>query len=291
MPTKDERKAEAQKHIGLVRGVFASETAATVASAKLYEDGEGRDLPIPEARFETTAISVERVDAAEAVGRAKGKACVLDFASYRTPGGGYVNGGWAQEEALCAASNLLPVLEGLQDVYYTPNRQVMRNGLYSDRAMYLTDVVFTVDGTMKKRDVIVCAAVNRRFALANGRAEVECDIDMMNRIRAVMGIAAANEVDTLVLGAFGCGIFGNDPVKVARSFKTWLEAHPGQFETVVFAVPGGPNLEAFNAEFPVEKVAEQKPADTHDEEDEFDDDADDWFFNTDEAGGRWIFGD
>ena len=88
MPTKDERKVEAQKHIGLVKGVFASETAKTVESATLYEDGEGRDLPTPEPRFEQTKIEVERIDAVEAVVRAKGKACVLDFASYRNPGGG-----------------------------------------------------------------------------------------------------------------------------------------------------------------------------------------------------------
>ena len=288
MPTKDERKVEAQKHIGLVKGVFASETARTVESAVLYEDGEGRELPVPEPRFEASDIKVERIDAAEAVAKGKGKACVLDFASYRNPGGGYVNGGWAQEEALCAASNLLPVLEGLQDVYYTPNRHVMRGGLYSDRAMYLTDVVFTVDGAMKKRDVIVCAAVNRRFALENGRPEAECDIDMMNRVHTVMHIAAANEVDTLILGAFGCGVFGNDPVNVARSFKNWLDAHPGQFETVVFAIPGGPNLDAFREAFPEDKPQEE-PVAARDDQDEFDDDADDWFFNTDEAGGRWVF--
>ena len=288
MPTKDERKLEAQKHIGLVKGVFSSEIAATVQSAKLYEDGEGRDLPVPEPRFEQMDISVERIDAAEALVRAKGKACVLDFASYRNPGGGYVNGGWAQEEALCAASNLLPILEGLRDVYYTPNRQTMRGGLYSDRAMYLTDVMFTLDGGMKKRDVIVCAAVNRRFALENHRSEAECDIDMMHRIHAVLHIAAAHEVDSLILGAFGCGIFGNDPTKVAIVFRDWLEAHPGQFESVVFAVPGGPNLDAFKAIFP--SAQEEKPVQIAASEDTDDsDDDDDWRYELSENTGRWVF--
>ena len=288
MPTKDERKAEAQKHIGLVKGVFASDTAKTVESAVLYEDGEGRDLTVPEPRFEETKIQVERIDAAQAVTRAKGKACVLDFASYRTPGGGYVNGGWAQEEALCAASNLLPVLEGLRSVYYEPNRQTMRGGLYSDRAMYLTDVVFTVDGAMKKRDVIVCAAVNRRFALENHRSEPECDIDMLHRIHTVMHIAAANQVDSLVLGAFGCGIFGNDPTKVARTFRDWLDAHPGVFQEVVFAVPGGPNLEAFKEVFPSPKEEQPaKPIRRDLDDDDFDDDL--WRNELSENNGRWIF--
>ena len=288
MPTKDERKKEAQKHIGLVKGVFGSDTAKTIESAVLYEDGEGRDLVPPEPRFEQTEIKVERIDAAEAVVRAKGKACVLDFASYRYPGGGYVNGGWAQEEALCSVSNLLPVLEGLRDVYYEPNRHTMRGGLYSDRALYLTDVVFTVGGTMKKRDVIVCAAVNRRFALENHRSEPECDIDMAHRVHAVMHVAAANEVDVLVLGAFGCGVFGNDPTKVAIYFRDWLEAHPGQFQTVVFAIPGGPNLQAFEDVFPAGDEPSSEPeTSAFDESDEDDDDL--WRHDLHENNGRWVF--
>ena len=287
MPTKEQRQADARKHVGLAKGVFASDIAKTIETAVLYEDGEGRDLETPDARFETTKIEVKRIDAAEAVSSAKGKACVLDFASYRQPGGGYMNGGWAQEEALCAESNLFPILEGLRDVYYEPNRQTMRGGLYSDRALYLTDVIFTTGGGMKKRDVIVCAAVNRRFALQNHRSEPECDIDMMHRVQTVMHIAAAHEVDTLVLGAFGCGIFGNDPVKVARMFDDWLKAHPGQFENVVFAIPGGPNFDAFHAEFPTD---EPKQADTpaaHDPD--YDEEDDDWRFDFNENNGRWVF--
>lgn len=289
MPTKDERKVEAQKHIALVKGVFAAETAKAVQSAVLYEDGEGRDLELPEPRFDGTDIRVERTDAAEALVRAKGKACVLDFASYRFPGGGYLNGAWAQEEALCSVSNLQPILEGLSGVYYEPNRQSMRGGLYTDRALYLTDVVFTVDGRMKKRDVIVCAAVNRRFALENHRSEAECDIDMRHRVHAVMGIAAANQVDTLVLGAFGCGVFGNDPALVATAFCDWLAAHPGLFERVVFAIPGGVNLAAFQEAFGIEAEGEKaKPKQVvSDDQDEDEDEA--WRNDLEENNGRWVF--
>lgn len=287
MPTREERQVEAQKHIGMTRGLFATEIAATIESARLYEDGEGRELELPEARFETTNITVERVDASKAVTDAKGKACVLDFASYRNPGGGYANGGWAQEEALCSESDLFPILEGLQDVYYIPNRQSRRGELYTDRALYLTDVVFTTGGVMKKRDVIVCAAVNRRFALQNHRSEPECDIDMAHRVHTVMHIAAAHEVDSLVLGAFGCGIFGNDPYKVAILFRDWLEAHPGQFENVVFAIPGGPNLDAFREVFPAQEKDEAPAPVERDEYDDFDDD--DWRNDLHENNGRWVF--
>lgn len=287
MPTKEERQAEAKRHIGMMRGLFATDIAKTIETAKLYEDGEGRELELPEPRFESTNVSVERVDAAKAVTDAKGRACVLDFASYRYPGGGYVNGGWSQEEELCSQSSLYPVLDGLQDEFYIPNRQTRRGELYTDRALYLSDVVFTTGGAMKKRDVLVCSPVNRRFALQNHRSEPECDIDMVHRVHTVMHIAAANEVDSLVLGAFGCGLFGNDPTKVAILFRDWLAAHPGQFQNVVFAIPGGPNLDAFREVFPVERKHDEVAPAQKDTYDDFDDD--DWRNDLSEDNGRWVF--
>ena len=287
MPTKEERRIEAEKHLGLVKGLFATETAKTVESAILYEDGDGRDLELPEPRFEKTDISVEWGSLADAVAHAKSRVCVIDPASYRMPGGNYLNGGWGTEEQICAESNLFPVLEGLRAQYHDANRQSTHGGLNSDRALYLADVMFTTGGTMKKRNVIVCAPPNRNFALQNHRSEAECDMDLANRIQTILRIAAVNEADTLVLGAFGCGYFGNDPEQVAQLFNTWFDAHPGQFQTVVFSIAGGPALDAFRAAFPAgeaPKAAEPE----EDRGDEFDDDLDDWF-RSDDNNGRWIF--
>lgn len=287
MPTREERKAEAEKHLGLVRGLFASETVKAVETAKLYEDGEGRDIELPEPRFEKTDVTVEWSQLAESISHAKGKTCVVDPASYRTPGGNYLNGGWGTEEQICAESNLFPVLEGLRGVYHDANRHTTHGGLNSDRALYLSDIMFTTGGTMKKRDVVVCAPPNRNFALQNHRSEAECNMDLSNRIEALMRIAAVNGADTLVLGAFGCGFFGNEPEQVATLFKIWLDAHPGQFQTVVFSIAGGPALDAFREAFPKEKAPVEDAAEPG--EDEFDDDLDDWFYNTDDNSGRWIF--
>ena len=286
MPTKDERKAEARKHNGMVKGVFAAEIEKAIESAVLYEDGEGRDLELPEPRFEKTEVKVEWADAPTVASHAKGKVCLLDPANFRTPGGNYLGGGWSPEEQICAESTLYPVLEGLRTVYYDGNKHSGRGGLFSDRALFLSDVVFTTGGVMKKRSVIVCAPPNRRFALENHRSEAECDIDLANRIRTVLHIAAANEVDVLVLNAFGCGFFDNDPSKVAGLFKAWLDAHSGQFERVVFAITGGPALDVFREVFPDE--VEEKAAPVAMQDDDDDDGYDDIEVEQ-TSDGRWVF--
>ena len=55
-------------------------------------------------------------------------------------------------------------------------------------------------------------------------------------------IANENQIDTLILGAYGCGVFGQNPKKVASLF---LECAPGKVKTIIFAVPQGKNYESF----------------------------------------------
>lgn len=286
MPTKEERQVEAKKHNGLVRGVFASDIEAAIGSATIYEDGDGRELELGEPRFEETQAVVQWDQLARAIERASGKVCVLDPANFTRPGGNYLGGGWSPEEQICAESNLFPVLEGLKEAYFDVNRQATRGGLNSDRAVYLRDIVFTTEGVTKSRDVLVVAPVNRKIALQNQRSEAECDMDLSNRVEAVMRIAAANEADTLVLHAFGCGFFENDPKAVAELFKAWIEAHPGQFEKVVFAIAGGPSLDVFREVFPFEETRRQAVVEEQPEEEEDDDESTDVAPTSD---GRWVF--
>lgn len=276
MPTSEERRAaraaEAQKHIATMNIVFSEQTKASVAGAVVYKEGAARKLVLPAARFETTRAQTLRQDAARAVVAIEGdKPAVLDFASFTNPGGGYERGAWAQEEALCAASNLYPVLDGCRSIFYDDNRSMRRGGLFTDKCMYLPDVMFGEGNAIKAAGVIVCAAPDRRRALENGRDAIEVDNDLARRVEAVMHVAAAQQVDALVLGAFGCGVFANDAEQVAGLFKKWLDAHPGVFSDVVFAVPGGANFAPFDALFPriVERV-ERPVADPDESEDDED---------------------
>ena len=63
-----------------------------------------------------------------------------------------------------------------------------------------------------------------------------CDL-LERRIHRVLEVAAAFSYDSLVLGAWGCGAFGNDPVRTADDFARALEQEfCGCFERVVFAI-------------------------------------------------------
>lgn len=282
MPTKDERRAEAAKHIALMKGVFGSEIEACAKGAKIYEDGDGRELPIPDARFKATETRVTTDFASQALFSAKGRAAVVDAASFTRPGGNYADGAFGPEQALCADSILYPVLCELKESYYDKNRGWESGMLFTDRALYLEDVTFSRKGNMKKAGVVVIAAPNRTRALENHRSPEGCDQALSFRIEAIMRIAAAGGADSLVVGAFGCGSYGNDPAQVAGLFGAWLDAHPGVFEEVVFAVPRA-SFEAFNAAFG-EPVATQATAagDSAGGADEADDD-EDWRDNLPEG--------
>ena len=166
MPEREERRAQAAKHLALMKGAFSTETEATVAAARVYEDGEGRELPIPEAVFETTETSVTTAFAPAALRDARGKTVVVDPASFTRPGGGYEDGSFGPEQILCSESNLYPVLCGMKSTYHDQNRSYMCGMLLTSRAMYLPNVVFIREGEIREASVIAVPEPNRERALA-----------------------------------------------------------------------------------------------------------------------------
>lgn len=274
MPTKDERRAEAEKHVSLMKALFSKETQATVDSARIFEDGEGRDSTLPEPQAETTEVAVERCNAVDALYAVKGRATVVDQAAFTRPGGGYLVGAFGPEQVLCAESNLYNVLAGLKAVYFDKNKQFGRGMLFTDRALLLQGVTFMRNGSVLEADVVAAAAPNRTRALENNRAVEECDADLARRVETIMRIAAQAGNATLVLGDFGCGQ-GNAPEQVATLFRTWLDAHSGVFADIVFAIPGGPALDVFRTVFGVE-APQARPKPDRIEEDEAADDEESW---------------
>lgn len=274
MPTRDERRAAAAKNLALMRGAFASETAATIENAKIYEDGEGRELPLPEAAEDAATTTSATSDfAVKALHAATGKTVLVDPCSFTRPGGAYEDGAFGPEQILCSESNLYPVLCGCKKAYHDANRGFASGQLYTDRALYLPDVVFTRDGAIRHADVLAIPEPNRTHALENHRSEREVEVALGMRIEALLRIAAVNGAETLIVGAFGAGPQGFDADVVVKLFADWIAAHPGAISHITFAVPRGAFAAFDNAFGEVrepEPVAEAASAEPEDDEDDFD---------------------
>ncbi|MVX60910.1 TIGR02452 family protein [Enterorhabdus mucosicola] len=246
---REERRREAARHTGLMRAAFAAETAETLEGARIYEEGEGRALPLPEPMAEVTETRVVTSFAPEALyHHGAGKCVVVDPAAFTRPGGAYEDGAFGPEQILCAESNLYPVLQGIADEYHRKNRDYRRGSLFTDRAAYLPAVLFSRGGDVRRADVIALPEPVRGYALENHRSERECDKALADRIETILRIAAANGAETLVVGAFGCGRNGYEPAQVIELFRVWIAEHPGSIARIVFAVPRL-HADAFRAVF------------------------------------------
>lgn len=188
-------------------------------------------------------MSILKTDTVDALFKVDGeKIAVLNFASYKNPGGGFMIGSRAQEECLCHESFLYNVLREFEEDYYWKNRKDLNRALYRDRALYSPKVTFEHDDEVKEADVITCASPNFSAAYKFVSRE-ENNKWMRKRIRFLLNIAKKEQVDTLILGAYGCGVFQQDPNFVAACF---VEECEQIFENtnihVVFAViPPLPN--------------------------------------------------
>ncbi len=193
-----------------------------------------------------------------------GKTAVLNFANPHYPGGGVKNGAMAQEECLCRSSNLYRCLntKNVYEDYYLYNRNI-KNRFFSDRLIYTKNVtVFKDDSDVPQLmpnndwfqvDVITCAApyiANRKYTNKTALKEL-----FKSRIKNIFESAIDNDVDVLVLGAFGCGAFKNPPAVVAKAFHEVIEEYNYKncFKHILFAIKRGKNhnADAFMKEFDI----------------------------------------
>lgn len=186
---------------------------------------------------------------------------VLNFASATTPGGGYEKGAAAQEESLCRNSFLGFELKKFISEYYSYNRTHLNSGMYPAHFIYSKDVLFVkdvIDGVERfvrpqvKVDVVTIAAPNRNLDKDNRFSEKSYTIDLANKIAQTLRAFKTNDCEVIILGAFGCGVFGNDPKKVAKLFHLILETKEfkGVFKEVHFSIFGrNENYSIFYDEF------------------------------------------
>ena len=188
-----------------------------------YEDNNGTwhalTNPLKSSRFYSTLstlkdefpvfeekVYVENIDTFQKAMSLGTKAAVLNMASFQRPGGGVKNGSRAQEEDLCRRSNLLQSLyafsaDGCEELGYEPLKRL-------------------------KYPIPMFGGIYSPHVLVKGK------------IRAILRIALLNKHTKLVLGALGCGAYGNPPVHVAQLFHEVIheEEFWGHFEEICFAV-------------------------------------------------------
>ena len=169
---------------------------------------------------------------------------VLDYASARSAGGGYLNGAKAQEEDLCRCSALHTCLLRAPD-FYTAHR-TSTDLRYSHRVISAPGVPVFRDDRYQLLPApvpvtfIVSAAPNTG-QLAQRAPELLPEIPALltERAERVLAVAVQSGVDDLVLGAWGCGVFANSAADVARAFAMHLRSggrFASAFDRVVFAV-------------------------------------------------------
>ncbi|MGB6301276.1 MAG: TIGR02452 family protein [Rivularia sp. (in: cyanobacteria)] len=173
------------------------------------------------------------------------KILCLNFASAKNPGGGFLNGSQAQEESLARATGLYPCIAQMTQMY--KENRYYGSCLYLDDMIYSPQVPVIRDDDDKLLDkpflisILTVPAVNAGAVRKNGKKQEINKIEstMLQRTEKLLSVAAVNDYKVLVLGAWGCGVFKNNPDDVARYFHYHLLENPkfsGLFEKVVFAV-------------------------------------------------------
>ena len=234
---------------------IADAVSVAIAGTRLYLPGDvvtpagpPAATPIVEVTYESTLVA----------GRRAGEdAACLVFASAKNAGGGFLGGAEAQEESIARASALYPCLRSAPDFYAFHRDQ--RDLRYSDRVIYSPGVpVFRDDKgrflDQPYRVAFLTAAAPNLGAILRNQPEHSADVPavLTRRAKRVLTVAAVHGHRTLVLGAWGCGVFRNDAATVANAFAEALRV-VNLFDRVIFAVydrmPGTPVRAAFESAF------------------------------------------
>lgn len=246
--SRGSRAEQAVRHTQEMEKVYGREIQSAIERTEIYDV----DFACNEAHTCKGEITLEELDSVSAILKlaesAERPMAVLNFSSYKNPGGGFIGGSRAQEECLCQESFLYNVLSRMTEKFYDWNNRNTNRTLYHNRGIYTPGVVFMREEKRTVCDVITCAAPNFSAAHRNQNVTREENSRVLrDRIRFVLDIAAENRVSTLILGAYGCGVFGQDATEVAGIFREYLESRYSCFERVLFAIPEGRdgNYQAF----------------------------------------------
>ncbi len=246
--------------------VALGDRSALLDGTKVYDSPfEYASVPCEYERLETGCVNADCVDVASVLVEKGLNPAILNLASRFHACGGYDHGAGAQEESLCRASTLSLSLYQ----YFDPRQRCVHEAGVKPRGnaypldnefggIYSPDVTFfrhnAKMGFEFREESFACGVItvpalnfraNARYDNADlrykepgGGFTARGEEIMLNKIRTIFRIAVANGHDSLVLGAFGCGVFQLPPEAVARQFNTVIaeEEFKGKFKTILFAI-------------------------------------------------------
>jgi uncharacterized protein (TIGR02452 family) len=217
--------------------------AAAVAGTREFPPDQMVGLPASLRGRHSTQITVRNETTLAAADRlvAVQRTIALNFASAKNPGGGFLSGSEAQEEALARSSSLYACLDG-RSMY--PFHRRHGDTLYTDYVIYSPSVTVFRDnaGTLRETPFLVsfltAPAPNAGAVLQQDPTRgPDLHQALRSRIGKVLSVAAVQGYEAIILGAWGCGVFKNDPKDVAAHFKDALTGgFDGVFKAVHFAV-------------------------------------------------------
>lgn len=220
---------------------------------------EKKDKGIIEIRNESTLRAAYRL----VVEEKKEEVCALNFANGFHPGGGVIYNANAQEETLCRSSALYCSLIEKNDFY--DYHIAEDTNLASNYLIFSPSCPTWKIDNYEKLDqpflvsYITSAAVHNRDVQSREQIREIHD----KRIKAILECAIENGVKNIILGAFGCGAFRNNPEDIAGSFKHWLidENLKDYFETISFSIierKDSRNIDAFSNVFNLPIIETEK---------------------------------
>ena len=218
-----------------------------IYTAKLYTPQTLQSIPIKCISNGLDAkVTVYNQDTCECAKRfiGQGSTCILNFASAKNVGGGFLNGSKAQEECICRLSTLYASIDSQKaKEYYEYNRaNSYTMPTYSDYTIYspCVQVFRDTNHNLLSEPYTISAITSPAVNLhkASNLSQQQIDKVMVNREEYILKVAVNEGVQNIVLGAWGCGVFGNKPLDVANYFKYLLfeKGYIKCFKNVSFAV-------------------------------------------------------
>lgn len=220
-----------------------AEIDAAIAGTVLYRPEELIPSPSSEGGLPVIEIWAESTGGAIRRLAAEGPVAALVFASAKNPGGGFLGNVRAQEEDISRCSAHYICVQTQPD-YYAANRNDP-SMLYTDHIIYAPLVPYFRDDQLNLADspilvsLVTAPAPNAgEYLRKDPKGNRELIKALNRRVGQILHVFAHQNQRTIVLGAWGCGVFRNDPFAVANAFKSWLDAPEfrGAFDRVVFAI-------------------------------------------------------